>query len=768
MKVRNSIFGIIALVTLCVIGCKKDPLFDTTEITTKQVTSITGSSAVSGGEITSDGFPTISKRGVCYGTSHEPTMNDRTAVHSNSGLGSFWVTMTDLLENTTYYVRAFAWNSTGAIYGEEYSFTTPYKPIISSSEVIECLNTSAKIKVELESDGNAPTKRGVCWSVHELPSVDDSVAYVDSTGTGVFIGTITELQPRTVYYIRSFATNAAGIMYGEQLEIKTLNLPIVETIKIDNITDVNADCYAQVIDSDAGIDLLECGICWSTKSAPTIDDSKIATNLDGRFGEYTLKIADLTKGTRYFIRSYAINSMGISYSDEVSFTTWDVPTITTNNATNITDKNITCGGTLTFDGGTPVTEKGLCWSTSANPTIENNKLQISEGEETFSGTITGLTRGTIYYIRAYATNVVGTNYGEEIAITTHTLATVSTITPSDISYTSAILRGIVTADGGTAVTERGFCWSTSANPTISNNKKVVVSGIGTFSANITGLNDGATYYVRAYAINSVGTTYGEQQTITLKKIPEGSIPAEFSVSENTKIVFSKGNLQYQASTKTWRFAEHQYDMIGEANKNISSTYSGWIDLFGWGTSGYNGKNSYMTSKTNTDYGDGKNDIAGTNYDWGVYNKISNGGNQAGQWRTLTYSEWNYVISNRTDARYLRGTATVNGVNGLILLPDNWTQPEGLIFTIGANGYAKNTYSASDWSKMEANGAVFLPAAGGRGGTDVGDVGSGGYYWSSSAYGSDSAGYLYFYSLYLNTSRSYRYYGQSVRLVRDVE
>ncbi|MBR5436140.1 MAG: hypothetical protein IK120_04675 [Muribaculaceae bacterium] len=129
----------------------------------------------------------------------------------------------------------------------------------------------------------------------------------------------------------------------------------------------------------------------------------------------------------------------------------------------------------------------------------------------------------------------------------------------------------------------------------------------------------------------------------------GTIEFAFSVSADKQIYFSQGNLQYQASTDTWRFAEHQYDMIGDDNANISSTNSGWIDLFGWGTSGYNGKNPYMTSTKPSDYGDGDIDIAGTSYDWGVYNKISNGGNQAGLWRTLTNDEWQYLISNRTDA-----------------------------------------------------------------------------------------------------------------------
>ena len=259
-------------------------------------------------------------------------------------------------------------------------------------------------------------------------------------------------------------------------------------------------------------------------------------------------------------------------------------------------------------------------------------------------------------------------------------------------------------------------------------------------------------------------------------VENGAIKAAFSISDSKQIYFSQGNLQYQASTGTWRFAEHQYDIIGSDNSNISSSYSGWIDLFGWGTSGWNsGANAYQpysTSKSYSDYypgGDYTNNLTGSyaNADWGVYNKISNGGNQAGLWRTLTKDEWQYLISNRTDARYLRGTATVNGVNGLILLPDNWTLPTGVTFTYGEDGWSQNTYSASDWSKMEANGAVFLPAAGSRG-KDVGDVGSYGLYWSSSAYDSLDANFLYFSSLDVFTSWFYRYWGRSVRLVQDVK
>ena len=261
----------------------------------------------------------------------------------------------------------------------------------------------------------------------------------------------------------------------------------------------------------------------------------------------------------------------------------------------------------------------------------------------------------------------------------------------------------------------------------------------------------------------------------------GAILAEFSVSDSTKVYFSQGNLQYQASTNTWRFAEHQWDCVGDSikgnvyengvksdNLKFSPTYDGWIDLFGWGTSGYNSVYPYDNYACAFD-GE-STDIANTNYDWGVYNAISNGGTQAGQWRTLTKDEWYYVINTRANASSKYGVATVSDVTGLILLPDNWTLPEGLTFTSEANGdYAQNTFSTADWTKMEANGAVFLPAAGGRGGTDVYNVGSYGYYWSSSANDYNGADYLGFNSYYVDTDDyGHRYGEKSVRLVQDVK
>ncbi len=274
-------------------------------------------------------------------------------------------------------------------------------------------------------------------------------------------------------------------------------------------------------------------------------------------------------------------------------------------------------------------------------------------------------------------------------------------------------------------------------------------------------SDGVTAAVRTFTLEENTHFFAEFRS-TLA--PVGAIDAKFSVSSSKQVRFSKGNLQYQASTSTWRFAENQYDAVGSDNLNISSTYTGWIDLFDWGTSGYTGVMPY--SKSDYAFPDEYKDIAYTNYDWGQYNAISNGGNKAGLWRTLSYSEWDYVLFNRANARELYSQATVNGVTGLILLPDEWVAPIGIFFLPAVNDWTSNTYTASEWAQMEASGAVFIPSAGYRGRVNVYDIGTSGYVWSASCRQDYSAYCLYFSSYEVYRNFNYRYYGQSVRLAQD--
>ena len=277
------------------------------------------------------------------------------------------------------------------------------------------------------------------------------------------------------------------------------------------------------------------------------------------------------------------------------------------------------------------------------------------------------------------------------------------------------------------------------------------------------------------------------ETYTATFAGEGGGVAVFSVSATQKVYFSPGNLQWSASgihaiagggaeAGTWQFAPNQWDIIGADNKNISSTYTGWIDLFGWGTSGYNNKYPYTTSTEVSDYGNGENDIAGTNYDWGVYNAIYNPKTQTtdapGTWRTLTIDEWNYLLYARPTSSNIRfARAIVCGIEGLIIVSDSCPSINYPLYNVNNSfaEYTSNIIGATDWAKMETVGCVFLPAAGYRIGTWLYDVGSCGEYWSTTYNCSDFAYYLYFDSGGLNLScYHYRDDGRSVRLVRSAE
>ncbi len=264
---------------------------------------------------------------------------------------------------------------------------------------------------------------------------------------------------------------------------------------------------------------------------------------------------------------------------------------------------------------------------------------------------------------------------------------------------------------------------------------------------------------------------------------DGTLLGAFSVDKDNQVLFSMGNLQYQSSTNTWRFAEQQWDVIGENNSNVSSSYDGWIDLFGWGTSGWDSQAAsyqpWSNSTAHKDYnagGSGKNNLSGSfaNADWGVYNAISNGGNMVKLWRTLTKEEWRYLLFKRdtkSGVRFVK--ACVNQVNGIILLPDDWNSSYYTLYKINQSGarFNSNNISPVEWTnKLESNGAVFMPVAGYREGVAV--TVRDGYYWSvtnnsgsvrNDVYGvffSDDDLYL---SGYFNRS-----FGLSVRLVRPAQ
>jgi hypothetical protein len=289
----------------------------------------------------------------------------------------------------------------------------------------------------------------------------------------------------------------------------------VTTDNVTNITQTTATSGGNVT-SNGGSTVTARGVCWSTSASPTISNSHTTDGIGT--GAFVSNITGLTGSTLYYVRAYATNSAGTAYGNQVSFTTLTLPVVTTSTVTNITQTAATSGGNVTSNGGTAITARGVCWSTTDDPVISScDHTTDGSGTGSFVSNITGLTGGTLYYLRAYATNSVGTAYGNEESFTTLTLPTVTTDTVTSITQTTATSGGNITSDGGSTVTERGVCWSTSQNPTIANNYTTDGSGIGAFVSDVAGLTDGTLYYIRAYATNAFGTVYGNQRSFTTLK-----------------------------------------------------------------------------------------------------------------------------------------------------------------------------------------------------------------------------------------------------------
>lgn len=288
--------------------------------------------------------------------------------------------------------------------------------------------------------------------------------------------------------------------------------------------------------------------------------------------------------------------------------------------------------------------------------------------------------------------------------------------------------------------------------------------------------------------NDTDTIAGKENTDTIDNtMTQGVLQGVFSIGEGKQIHFSQGVLQYQASTNTWRFATEQYDYSGADNENISATYDGWIDNFAWGTSGWaeSGATAYMPYSILAEAdlyligGTHTVDLIGdyANADWGVFNAISNGGNKAGLWRTMTAQEWKYLLDERPNAHKLRSIAHVCGHYGILLLPDNWNRKD-IPFTPEAT-YNVNNYDAETWPALQKAGAVFLPATGYRTVKAIGVQERIGMYWSVNA---NKASTEYIYAVVFHTGiddkngawsifpngECQRFLGIPTRLVRDIE
>lgn len=363
------------------------------------------------------------------------------------------------------------------------------------------------------------------------------------------------------------------------------------------------------------------------------------------------------------------------------------PILTTTEVSDITLTTATSGGSITYDGGSTVIARGVCWSTLTNPTIELNS-KTSDGILTgnFNSNLTDLTENTKYYVRVYAVNHAGTGYGNTITFTTQSaqLPTLTTSVVSYLSQTSASCGGIITTDGGSIVTTRGVCWSTSSNPTIALSTKTIDgTEIGVFTSVISGLTASTTYYIRAYATNRVGTSYGNEISFISRMNLPGPIVNDVDGNSYNSIYIGK-QLWLKGNLRTTKYRD------GSAITNITDVNE-WI------------------SQTNGAFCWYNNDIANKTTYGGLYNYYSVVDNRnicPLGWHIPSDEEWitleNYLGAGDVAGGKLKSTALwnspntgANNISGFTALPSGYRgYGTGSFMTLSEYGHW--------WSKTELN------------------------------------------------------------------
>jgi uncharacterized protein (TIGR02145 family) len=386
-------------------------------------------------------------------------------------------------------------------------------PTLTTSSISSITSTSVYGGGNISSDGGAAVSaRGLVYATTSNPTLSNSLLTIGS-GTGSFSGTISGLTPNTTYYVRAYATNSAGTGYGNEISFQTLpiEVPTLVTTDASGITQTTVTSGG-TISNDGGATITERGIVYGTSTDPTTSNTKVTSG--SGTGSFSVNVSNLTAITTYYIRSYAINSAGTGYGNNITFQTAipAVPSLTTRELLNITNTTATGGGSITNDGGSNITSKGICWGISPNPTTADSKTTDGTGTTTFTSFITGLSANVTYFVRAYATNSTGTGYGNQQAFTSsstsNTLPFVTSTSVTGLTTVQATINAEVNSQGGGIVTERGAVWNTGGNPTVNSNRVPSGAGTGVYTATLTGLSAGSNYYVRAYAINNFGISYG--------------------------------------------------------------------------------------------------------------------------------------------------------------------------------------------------------------------------------------------------------------------
>ncbi len=403
-----------------------------TIITTSAVSQIGATSATFNASISNEGVPAYTEKGFCYSKSNTPTISDNRKSVSGTGTGNFSLQITNLEYPVTYYVRAYAIQNGEVVYGNIVSFSTHQQTTsISTSAVTQIEATSATFNASISNEGlPAYSERGFCYSKSSTPTISNNRKPVSGTGTGNFSLQVTGLEFPVTYYVRAYAIQADEIVYGNIVSFSTISRSvIVGTSSATEITTNSATLNGVI--SDVGLpNYSQRGFCYSSSNpSPTIADER-TSQYASNSGSFYKKISNLNEGTTYYVKAYAMQNNQYVYGNTISFTTNATPAVQTDAVTSL--EKIEVGGfgyyqwyatfnaTVIKTGDPAYTERGFVYDTSIDPTISDNKIQLSgSGLGSYSATVSNLYPNYTFYVRAYVKVGNKYYYGENVTFSTY-------------------------------------------------------------------------------------------------------------------------------------------------------------------------------------------------------------------------------------------------------------------------------------------------------------------------------------------------------------
>lgn len=487
-------------------------------VTTLAYTDVTSMSALLSGDVISDNGSAITERGFVWirGTGAPTIESYKIKVEGTTG--EYTGVLTGLEPNERYSFRAYAINSEGVSYGEiMYFFTLAGLPELSITTVTEITSTSAVLSCTIVNNGGATVSEvGFYYDVVSQVDIQKSSKHSEDYSSDTFSVLVENLKVGTNYYVKAYAVNDIGEKQNDVVLFKTIStIPSVVTDNPLDIESHNAKLTGSVT-SDNGEPITDRGFVWMPGiGTPTISNNVL--KVSGSTGKFSVILESLEPVQVYSYRAYAINSKGIAYGEIRTFETKaGKPAVEVVEFSDITSSAAKVSCVITDKGGDRVTDIGIIYGTSPdlNPSF-SDKVSNPYTSDSFSYSIKGLSRAQSYYVQPFATNSVGTYYGEISTFKTlPEIPIVITSEVTEINDNSAVSGGAIVDDGGESVMAKGLVWSKFGTPTLSDFN--IDNGVGnsSFENKMTNLESGTTYYVRAYATNSAGTAYGPQRLFT--------------------------------------------------------------------------------------------------------------------------------------------------------------------------------------------------------------------------------------------------------------